>query len=538
MAQKLYDKASLVMIPSQYKEGRLFNIKPEDQAKSFEFERGSVATRVNSNGLIDYPGVKNTEIIVNGHFTGGSTNWVLNQSWTYNNNRLFFDKTQNRIDNILQLNQWTLSQGKYYLLSFDIENVDQNDLSNIYVRLVDTTGVGVQDIASNYERYGDGTVKVVFTPNADSPRIDFYARGNVGGNPGGSFYMDNVSIKELSIVPRLDHSGTEAALLLEPQRTNEVTYSQVFNSSSSNYFGPLGATIDSTTETAPDGTTSASTMLSTGQGKVQTAYRSLPANTTYTLSVYVKNVDATSYETRILANGGSGGTNITQVSRINEINTTSWTRVTHTFTTHTTAQNYIMYISNNVSSGQSVQLWGAQLEQGSYATSYIPTRGQTKTRLKDICYGGGDESVFNTTAGTLFIDLEKVAYESNVYSLISLFADGSNYIWLGYNRDFNRLYAAIRNNANNTLITTGTDLGVSRAKMALMYSSGNSKIFVNGSQIISDTDALNFTANFQELRFNYSATYNVNSSEMKTSAVAYFPEALSDTELQELTSIT
>ena len=50
MAQKLFDKASLVMIPSQYKEGKIYNIKPEDQSSSFEFERGSAATRVNEGG--------------------------------------------------------------------------------------------------------------------------------------------------------------------------------------------------------------------------------------------------------------------------------------------------------------------------------------------------------------------------------------------------------------------------------------------------------------------------------------------------------
>ena len=53
MAQKLFDKASLVMIPSQYKEGKIYNIKPEDQSSAFEFERNTGATRVNSQGLIE-----------------------------------------------------------------------------------------------------------------------------------------------------------------------------------------------------------------------------------------------------------------------------------------------------------------------------------------------------------------------------------------------------------------------------------------------------------------------------------------------------
>ena len=78
----LYDKASLVLIPSQYKEGKLYNIKPLKD--SFEFERGTAATRVNSDGLIERiePLTQDIETIVNGSFTGGSTGWVLTTSWS------------------------------------------------------------------------------------------------------------------------------------------------------------------------------------------------------------------------------------------------------------------------------------------------------------------------------------------------------------------------------------------------------------------------------------------------------------------------
>jgi len=62
MAQKLFDKATLVTIPSQYKEGKIYNIKPEDQSSAFEFERGSAATRVNEDGLIEQAGVSNTQL--------------------------------------------------------------------------------------------------------------------------------------------------------------------------------------------------------------------------------------------------------------------------------------------------------------------------------------------------------------------------------------------------------------------------------------------------------------------------------------------
>ena len=328
-------------------------------------------------------------------------------------------------------------------------------------------------------------------------------------------------------------------MLLEPQRTNEVTYSEIFNSSSTYYFGPLGATIDSTSELAPDGTNTASTMLSSGQGKVQTVYRSLPANTTYTLSVFVKNVDATGYETRILANGGSGGTNITSVSRINEINTTSWTRVIHTFTTHTTAQNYIMYISNNVDSGESVQLWGAQLEQGSYATSYIPTNGATETRLADVCKGGGDASVFNDSEGVFYAEIKKIDPAATNYYLLSI-NDGTgtsgSFISIGINQT-GTLYINCRDGSSNTLIqwnNAPANVG-EYYKIAGKYKSGDSAFWVNGQEVRATSSTGNLT-NLNRLEFSHPGT-NIHDYKGCVRALHYFPEALTDTQLQELTTI-
>ena len=51
----LFDDASLVMIPSAYKDGKLYSIKPTDGSGDFTFTRGSnlAATRVDVNGLIE-----------------------------------------------------------------------------------------------------------------------------------------------------------------------------------------------------------------------------------------------------------------------------------------------------------------------------------------------------------------------------------------------------------------------------------------------------------------------------------------------------
>ena len=67
-----------------------------------------------------------------------------------------------------------------------------------------------------------------------------------------------------------------------------------------------------------------------------------------------------------------------------------------------------------------VAIWGAQLEQGSYPTSYIPTEGSTVTRLKDECTNGGNADLFKITEGTLFVvyeNFDTTATEFNFKSM-------------------------------------------------------------------------------------------------------------------------
>ena len=52
---KLFDDSSLAMIPSAYKDGKLYSIRPTDGSGDFTFSRGSnlAATRVASSGYIE-----------------------------------------------------------------------------------------------------------------------------------------------------------------------------------------------------------------------------------------------------------------------------------------------------------------------------------------------------------------------------------------------------------------------------------------------------------------------------------------------------
>ena len=57
-------------------------------------------------------------------------------------------------------------------------------------------------------------------------------------------------------------------------------------------------------------------------------------------------------------------------------------------------------------------MWGAQVEEGSYATSYIPTSGSTVTRNQDIFTRDGIGSLINSTEGVLFVEMAALSDDS------------------------------------------------------------------------------------------------------------------------------
>ena len=81
---------------------------------------------------------------------------------------------------------------------------------------------------------------------------------------------------------------------------------------------------------------------------------------------------------------------------------------------------------------QSDYIWGAQLEQQSYATSYIPTSGASATRNQELCNNA--TPVINSEEGTLYAEMATLADTDSIYRAISV-SDGttSNRAIIRYN---------------------------------------------------------------------------------------------------------
>jgi len=237
------------------------------------------------------------------------------------------------------------------------------------------------------------------------PRITF-TRASGGSYVGADGLIKYAGVNEA----RFDHdpeTGESLGLLIEEARTNFATNSEAFNDSG---WSKTGATIDVNKAIAPDGTLTADEIItSTTGGFTGRVTRSQSvSNGNYTISFYAKK-GATDWLMITIEIGGQGGRRVWYNLATGEIGTNAaafggvWSfsfgmdyaangfyrcHITVNITTGGGSLGYFAMCPNENGSatsnqGNSIYIWGAQLEAGAFPTSYIPTIGSTRTRAAD-----------------------------------------------------------------------------------------------------------------------------------------------------------
>jgi hypothetical protein len=177
------------------------------------------------------------------------------------------------------------------------------------------------------------------------------------------------------------------------------------------------------------------------------------------------------------------------------------------------------------------------LEQGSYATSYIPTEGSIKTRLADVCNNSGNSDLINSTEGVLYAEISALANDlTNRFISISNGSKAER-VEIGYSNVSNKIFAFSNvGNVNQCNIGFVLPNMLDYNKIALKYKLNDFSLWVNGVKVGVDLNASVSAQNtLNELAFDEGDGTDVFYS--KTKCVAVFKEALSDTELQKLTTI-
>jgi len=353
-------------------------------------------------------------------------------------------------------------------------------------------------------------------------------------------------------IPRIDFTdNTDGHLLLEPQSTNLLTYSEDFSNS---YWNPNDTNVESNFTTSPDGTTNASKITITDV----TPYLgnlniSLIVGNTYTISCFVKKGTNRWLRLASVSSASTGAWFDLDNGVVGTVNSTSatiedygngWYRITNTLTAVNGSNDVFLGLSGVDGStsgadviGNDVFVWGFQVEELSYPTSYIPTNGSTVTRDADTCTGAGSSADFNSEEGVL-------------YAEISALENGgvNRYISLSDNTTNNRLNIIFSSNTDRLTISGAGNIGSFTNvnffsytqniynKIAIKYSSSGVKLFVNGSLEGSNSDNVSWTSNtLTTLDFSL---WNQSTApfEGKVKAIRVYKEALSDTDLQNLTS--
>ena len=331
-------------------------------------------------------------------------------------------------------------------------------------------------------------------------------------------------------LPRINYEGGCGSWLWEPQSTNLFDYSEDLGQSYWNAYGAeVTRTFDATVAN-PTGNLGAYSVEGVSSARRFGVIQTVTPSTDYTLSFYVKNIDATVLKTLITNSSVSSYTFTSQV------NTTNWSRIEINFTS-LTGTTCVFQITRDLPIGESAYFWGLMLEEQSFITSYIKTSGSTVTRNKDVCTNGGSLASINSTEGVLY-------FEGS-----TLVNGGSNrYISLSNNTSSNRLQVIFHNNSNRLSIGMANPIGsvgsindfsfvqTNNNKVAVLYSALGLKLFVNGILRGSNTDNASFTPNtLTTLDF---ALWNQTTApfEGNIKCLALF-EALTDAELISLTTI-
>jgi len=309
-------------------------------------------------------------------------------------------------------------------------------------------------------------------------------------------------------IPRIDYSSGEASLLVEGQRTNLVTYSNDFTNS---IWTKVNASISSNSVTSPDGTQNASKLVedtANSSHYFRNDFTLVNSGSSYTYSIFAKKAERNFillFDSYINSGfwfnldsgivGSKYGTGAVTANIQNFGN--NWYKCSITFTSHsggyallfnnvTNADNVISYTGNGTSG---VYLWGAQLEAGSYATSYIPTVASAVTRNADVISKTGISDLIGQTEGTVFIEFKDDGEASSFTNYLRI-DDGTtnNNISVYKNNSLSSLGAAVTTSGVlqcNLINSVGNLKNIT--KVAFSYKLNSFSVSVNGSAILKDT---------------------------------------------------
>lgn len=404
------------------------------------------------------------------------------------------------------------------------------------------------------------------------PSLDLNFAGSKTVDPRITFtrassatYFDEFAVLRTASnnVPRIDHNpvtGECLGLLIEEQRTNLMPHSEQFDNAGWN---KVQSTITPNAVAAPDGTLTADLLIEDTSNNQHTISRgqSLLANTTYTLSVYVKPAGRTLFRMAgsyinnwsvgspkadfdlmagTVSNIVGDGAGIQPVGN-------GWYRchLTATFgaADNLGGMNIITLISSSSITYQGdgtsgICIWGAQLEAGSQQSSYIKTESSQVTRAADsaVMTGSNFSSWYSQSEGTLLLEMMwPTASITSTASGVS-FSDNTyqNFIRISRSGTGNTPQMSVLNEGvlQATPFSTSVQSGAF-FKTASAYKTNDFAFALNGVQTANSTDTEGAVPVVNRMYFG-DPMGNTQARHIKR--LSYYPKRLSNDNLIALTT--
>jgi hypothetical protein len=565
----LFDSASLCVTPNAYKEDKLYSIKPTDGSGDLVVTRATTATRVNSAGLVElvpYNLVTYSEQFDNAdwgkEFTTITANNIISPNGIQTADRFNLNGgTEQKFIYQGAAQNGTYTQSVYFkkgthtfvqlATGGDVNPYCNFDLTNgtfaAFGSTATMTNVGndwyrctmtyTSSIATFFYIFASNSLASARTP-ATSSTGNFYAWGAqlVKGSSAKEYFPTTDRLN----VPRIDYTnGSCPSILVEPQRTNLALYSEQFDNAA---WTKIGSTITANSVVAPNGTTTADKFESSSAGTPEILQTTSNSNSK-TISFYAKAGNVNFISLWIGSDVKfdlSTGTVVTGTATIESVGN-GWYRCV---VSNTTFPHFNAFFSATAS-GQFVYLWGAQVEEGSYATSYIPTVASSVTRNADVISKTGISSLIGQTEGTMFVDAYVSIKNEDLNPVVGLITINNNVnnidncIIVGIDRPTsglnNRVYTIVQlGGATVAEIFTST-ITSGRYKIAFAYKQNDFALYVNGVLIGTDTSGNVPTCSQALIGSRYNGdTYFLGD---EVNAAVLWKTRLTNAELASLTTI-
>jgi hypothetical protein len=258
-------------------------------------------------------------------------------------------------------------------------------------------------------------------------------------------YLVTTTTARIGIPQAYDAYEDCFGVLVEPAATNLVTASQRFTDS----FWDDAALFTDNTAVAPDGSTTAATHNGNGtNGLTTTSAITVTNGANYTQSVYIKYLSQQWIMLQYREHGagtdrvrawfdvlnGVAGTSAVVDSGLYVSHSITavgngWYRITVTGsianTTGAFGWNPVTADGGATIDSGDTYLWGAQLELGTIATSYIPTLGSTATRAADQVTTSTSNIPFDATQWSLFAEAKSLLLDTTNGNAVLALDDGT-----------------------------------------------------------------------------------------------------------------